>query len=113
MTPRRLLLTLAACAAVVAGCGGSDNGGGGSRLSAADYRTKAEKICTESEQKTKDLKQPTKPEEVLQERPGVARVADRRAADRARNDDAQCHRGAPYAPRAFCHRTGRMPTILV
>jgi hypothetical protein len=61
----RLILGLAACAALVAaGCGSSDSGGGGSRLSASAYTTQATKICTDSEKATSALHQPTKAEEV-------------------------------------------------
>jgi hypothetical protein len=63
----RLILALAACAALVAaGCGSSDSnsGGGGSRLSASEYTTQATKICTDSEKATSALHQPTKAEEV-------------------------------------------------
>jgi len=66
MTPNlRLILPLAACAALIAGgCGSSGGGGGGSQLSASEYKTQATKICTDSEKATNNLKQPTKPEEV-------------------------------------------------
>jgi hypothetical protein len=69
MTPHlRLILPLAACAALIAGgCGSSDDnggGGGGSQLSSSDYKTQATKICTDSQKATDALKQPTKPEEV-------------------------------------------------
>jgi hypothetical protein len=69
MTPHlRLILPLAACAALIAGgCGSSDDnggGGGGSQLSSSEYKTQATKICTDSEKATDALKQPTKPEEV-------------------------------------------------
>jgi len=68
MTPNlRLILPLAACAALIAGgCGSSNDsgGGGGSKLSASEYKTQATKICTDSEKATNNLKQPTKPEEV-------------------------------------------------
>jgi hypothetical protein len=64
----RLLVPLAACAALAAaGCGGSDSNsgsGGGDRLSDAEYKTQATKICTDSEKATDALDQPTKAEEV-------------------------------------------------
>ena len=68
MTPHlRLILPLAASAALIAGgCGSSDDngGGGGSELSASEYKQQATKICTDSEKETDALTQPTKPEEV-------------------------------------------------
>jgi len=71
MTLPRLILPLAACAALIAGgCGSSDDdgggggGGGGSQLSKAEYTKQAEKICTDSEKATDALDEPTKAEEV-------------------------------------------------
>jgi len=69
MTPHlRLIVPLAASAALIAGgCGSSGDsggGGGGKQLSASEYKQQATKICTDSEKATNALKQPTKPAEV-------------------------------------------------
>src|SRR5204863_517124 len=71
MTLPRLILPLAACAALIAGgCGSSDDdgggggGGGGSQLSKAEDTKQAEKICTDAEKATDAQPQPTKVEDI-------------------------------------------------
>jgi hypothetical protein len=56
----RIILGLV-LAALLSGCGGNDNG---DRLSAEEFRTEANAICAEYNQKIADLGEPPSPEEI-------------------------------------------------
>lgn len=46
-------------AAVLAGCGGSDDGGGGGKLSAQEFKDKANAACKKANDRLEKLKKPT------------------------------------------------------